>query len=132
MESFFSNYLTDFIGRFDGPLHIRLVLQPLVAILFAVRDGVGDAHQGRSAYGWTVLTDRAQRLYLLESGWRGIFKVFFVAYALDVVYQLMVWHRLKPFEALLTAVVLAVLPYALLRGPANRFVRLIEPRRSHP
>jgi hypothetical protein len=131
MESFFSNYLSDFVNRFNGPLHLRLFLQPLMAILFAVRDGARDAHEGRSAYGWTVLTDPAQRRYLLESGWKGIFKVFVVAYALDVVYQLMVWRGLKPFEALLTAVVLAVLPYALLRGPANRLVRVFETRKSH-
>ena len=131
MEVFFSNYWSDFIGRFDGPLHFRLFVQPLMAILFAVRDGTRDAHEGRSAYGWTVLTDPTQRRYLLESGLKGIFKVLLVAYALDVVYQLMVWRGLKPFEALLTAVILAVLPYALLRGPANRLVRLIGSRRSH-
>ena len=131
MEVFFSNYWSDFIGRFDGPLHFRLFVQPLMAILFAVRDGIRDAHEGRSAYGWTVLTDPTQRRYLLETGLKGIFKVLLVAYALDVVYQLMVWRGLKPFEALLTAVILAVLPYALLRGPANRLVRLIGRRRSH-
>jgi hypothetical protein len=131
MDNFLSNYVSDFISRFDGPLHLRLFVQPLMAILFAVRDGTRDAHEGRSAYGWAVLTDRAQRRYLLESGWKGIFKVFLVAYALDVVYQLTVWRGLKPFEALLTGVVLAVLPYALLRGPANRLVRLIRTRRSH-
>ena len=131
MESFFSSYLSDFVNRFNGPLHLRLFLQPLMAILFAVRDGARDAREGRSAYGWTVLTDPGQRRYLLESGWRGIFKVFVVAYVLDVVYQLMVWRGLKPFEALLTAVVLAVLPYALLRGPANRLVRVLDTRKSH-
>ena len=36
------------------------------------------------------------------------------------------WHRLKPLESLLTAVILAVVPYALLRGPINRLVRLFH------
>ena len=131
MENFVGNYLTDFIGRFDGPLHFRLFVQPLVAVLLAVRDGARDARAGRAAYGWAVLTDAGQRRYLLEDGWKGIAKVFVVAYALDVVYQLLVWRGLKPFEALLTAVVLAVLPYALLRGPANRLMRITQTRRSH-
>ena len=131
METFFGNYLTDFIGRFDGPLHLRLFMQPLVAVLLAVRDGSRDARAGRAAYGWAVLTDAGQRRYLLEDGWKGIAKVFVIAYALDVFYQLMVWRGLKPFEALLTAVVLAVLPYALLRGPANRLMRITQTRRSH-
>jgi hypothetical protein len=131
METFLSNFWTDFIGRFDGPMHFRLYMQPLMAIFFAIRDGSRDAREGRSAYGWTLLTDPAQRRYLLESGWKGVFKVFLAAYALDVVYQFMVWRGLKPFEALLTATVLAVLPYALLRGPANRLVRVFETRKSH-
>ena len=80
MEVSFSTYWSDFIGRFDGPLHFRLFVQPLMAILFAVRDGIRDAHEGRSAYGWTVLTDPTQRRYLLEIGLKGIFKVLLVAY----------------------------------------------------
>jgi hypothetical protein len=131
MGNYFSNFLTDFIGRFDGPLHFRLLVQPLMAILLAVRDGSRDAREGRGAYGWSLLTDPAHRRYLLENGWKGIFKVFVVAYALDVVYQLMVWRGLKPFEALLTAFILAVIPYALLRGPANRLLRINQARRSH-
>ena len=103
MGTFLSSFLTDLIGRFDGPLHFRFFAQPLMAIVLAVRDGSRDAREGRGAYGWSLLTDPAHRRYLLESGWKGIFKVFVVAYALDVVYQVMVWHGLKPFEALLTA-----------------------------
>src|SRR6516162_4752214 len=130
MGDFFSTFYTDFIARFDGPLHFRLIMQPLMAILFAVRDGSRDAREGRSAYLWTVLTDPAQRRYLLESGWKGISKVFVLAFALDIVYQFMVWHGLKPLQALMTAVVLAVIPYAVLRGPVNRLMRSNSTRRS--
>ena len=130
MGDFFSTFYTDFIARFDGPLHFRLIMQPLMAILFAVRDGSRDAREGRSAYLWTVLTDPAQRRYLLESGWKGISKVFVLAYALDVVYELMVWRGVKPLQALMTATVLAVIPYALLRGPVNRVLQMTQTRRS--
>jgi len=126
-----STFWTDFLGRFDGPLHFRLFVQPLMAILFAVRDGRRDAREGRSAYLWAVLTDPAQRRYLLESGWKGISKVFVLAFALDVIYQFMEWHGLKALQALLTAIILAVIPYALLRGPVNRLLRMGQTRRSH-
>jgi len=129
--AFLSTYWTDFIARFDGPLHFRLFVQPLMAILFAVRDGRQDAREGRSAYLWSFLTDAHQRRYLLESGWKGISKVFVLAFALDIVYQFMVWRGLKPLQALLTAIVLAVLPYVLLRGPVNRLMRIRQIRRSH-
>ena len=130
MGSFFSNYWTDFIGRFDGPLHFRLFVQPLMAIFFAVRDGGRDARDGRGAYLWSLVFDPAQRRYLLESGWKGISKVFVLALALDVVYQLIVWHGLKPLQEVMTAIVLAVIPYAVLRGPINRLLRITSTRRS--
>jgi len=131
MGSFFSNYWTEFVARFDGPLHFRLFVQPLMAILFAIRDGSRDAREGRGAYLWSFVTDPEQRRYLLESGWKGISKVFVLAFVLDVVYQLMVSRGLRPLQALLTAIVLAVVPYALLRGPVNRVLRLTRARRSH-
>ena len=126
MASLLTHFWSDFIARFDGPLHFRLFVQPVVAVVFAVRDGLRDAREGRSAYLWSVLTDAGQRQYLLASGWRGISKVFLLAFALDVVYQFLEWHGLKPLQALLTATVLAVIPYAALRGPVNRLVRAVR------
>jgi len=130
MGDFLSTFWTDFLARFDGPLHFRLFVQPLMAMVFAVRDGTRDAREGRSAYLWTLLTDSEQRRYLLESGWKGISKVFVLAVVLDVVYQLIVWREVKPVQALLTAAVLALIPYALLRGPVNRAVRSSRTRKS--
>jgi hypothetical protein len=128
--NFLSNYWTDFIGRFDGPLHFRLFMQPLMALVFAVRDGNRDAREGRGAYLWGLVTDPTQRRYFLESGWKGVSRVFVLAFVLDVVYQFMVWHGLKPLQGLMTAIVLAVIPYAVLRGPVNRVLRANHARRS--
>ena len=125
MRDFLSTYWHDFLGRFDGPLHFRLIMQPLMAILFAVRDGRRDAREGRGAYLWSLFSDAAQRAYLLRDGIKGISKVFLVAFVLDDVYQFLEWHGLKPLQGLLTAIVLAVIPYALLRGPVNRVARMI-------
>lgn len=121
-----------FLERLDGPLHLRFFMQPLTAILFAVRDGIKDAHAGRGAYGWSLLNDPAQRRYLLEDGWKGISKVFILACALDFVYQVAVWRTLNPLGMLLVATILSVIPYALLRGPVNRLVHLLTMHRSHP
>jgi hypothetical protein len=123
MGSYFSGFFWDFLGRFDGPLHFRLYMQPLMALLLAWRDGRADARAGRSAFGWTLLTDPAQRSYLIHSGWKGVWRVFLLAYGFDVLYQLIVWHGLKPLQGFLVATLLAVIPYALLRGPSNRLLR---------
>ena len=129
MGSFFSTFWTDFMDRFDGPLHFRLFVQPLMAILFAVRDGRRDAREGRGAYLWKFVYKPEHRRQLLESTARSISKVFVLAFALDVVYQFVEWHGLKPFQALATAVVLAVIPYVLLRGPINRLFQINRTRK---
>lgn len=130
MGNHLSSFVTDFIARFDGPLHFRLIAQPLMAVCLAARDGRRDALEGRGAYLWKFVNKPEHRRYLLESGVKGISKVFVLAFVLDVVYQFVEWHGLKPLQALMTAVVLAVIPYAILRGPVNRITQMSRTRRS--
>jgi hypothetical protein len=131
MYGHLSSLLGELLGRIDGPMHLRIFMQPVMAILLAMRDGSRDARAGRGAYGWTVLTDAAQRRYLLQDGWKGISKVFLVACVLDVIYQLIALHGLRPLQTLIVASILAVIPYALLRGPANRIMRRRRNGASH-
>ena len=125
-----SNFVTDFIARFDGPLHFRLIAQPLMAVFLAARDGRRDAREGHGAYIWKFVHKPEHRRQLLASGVKSISKVFVLAFALDVAYQFLEWGGLKPLQALLTATVLAVIPYVVLRGPINRVIRIIQTRGS--
>ena len=55
----------------------------------------------------------------MRNGWKSIAKIFVLAVVLDVVYQ---WIRLRwfyPGEALLVAILLAIVPYLCVHGPAN-------------
>ena len=131
MGNHLSIYLTDFIARFDGPLHFRLIAQPLMAILLAIRDGRRDAREGHGAYIWKFVHKPEHRRRLLASGAKSISKVFVLAFALDVAYQFLEWGGLKPLQALLTDIVLAVVPYVCLRGPINRIMSISRTRRSH-
>lgn len=123
MDSPFAGFVTDLIGRIDGPMRFRLYLQPAMAIAFALRDGWRDARQGRPPYGWALLTDAAHRRYLLKDGWKGVSRVFVLAYGLDLVYQFAVLRGFRPLQALAAATLLALVPYLLLRGPAARLAR---------
>lgn len=78
-----------------------------------------------------MLTDSTQRRYLIEDGWKGISKVFILACLLDVIYEWIVWRSLTPLQMVLVAALLSVIPYALLRGPINRFMRTEQSRESH-
>jgi hypothetical protein len=120
-----TDYPLDFARRLDGPFHFRMYIQPLTAALLAARAGIADSRAARGAFGWTVFSDPAQRRYLIADGWKGISRVFFLACALDLVYQLIVWRGIKPLQALTVAIALAVLPYALLRGAMNRLWSVI-------
>lgn len=126
MEELWQRFVGDMIHRLDGPLHFRFILQPLMAIIFATLDGVKDAKAGKPAYGWAVFTSKEHRKELLKDGWKHFGKIFILAIVLDVIYQLKVHHTVYPGEMLLTALVLAVVPYVLLRGPVNRVVRLLK------
>ena len=123
MDDVLTRIWTDLTGRLTGPLTLRLYLQPTMAMLFALRDGLKDARAGRPAYLWTVFSHAEERRRLLAEGWKAIGKVFILAIILDVVYQLIVFRRIYPVEVLDVAVILAVVPYALLRGAITRLAR---------
>jgi hypothetical protein len=125
MDDVLMRFMTDLVGRVDGPMSFRMILQPMVAILLAVRDGRKDAQEGHPPYGWALLTQPDHRRYLLHDGWKGISRVFILAFVLDVVYQYIALRWFYPVEAFFMAFLLAVVPYALLRGLINR----ITPRK---
>ena len=47
MEDLFARMWGNLIGRIDGALSFRLIIQPVVAVFFAVRAGWNDAKKGR-------------------------------------------------------------------------------------
>ena len=126
MEDILIRGWTNLIGRLDGPMHIRLFLQPAVAIFLAFRAGLRDGREGRPAYLWAVFTDPEHRRDLLRQGWQDVGKVFIVASILDAIYQVIVHRGVYFGELLITATVLAIVPYVLFRGPVNRIARLFS------
>jgi hypothetical protein len=119
----------DFIGRVHGPFAFRLVLQPLAAAVIACRAGWRDAWAGRPAYGWAILINSVDRHELLREGWRELARVFIIAFLVDLIYEVIVFHEIYPGQSLIVAALLALLPYPLIRGSVNRIVG--RWRRSH-
>jgi len=115
----------DLVSRPSGPLAFRLIVQPLMASALAIRDGIRDARRSRSPYFWTIYTDPTRRKARLVEGIRAVSRVLVFAAVVDVAYQLIALHGLRPFETVVIAVVLAFLPYLIVRGPANRIARRI-------
>lgn len=85
--------LIGFEERVHGPMHLRMIMQPLMASYLAFRDGKKDAGEGRSPYFWSLFIDPQHRRERIRSGWHSIGKVFIAAYVLDVIFQFIVFHR---------------------------------------
>jgi len=120
----------DLFARLDGPLHFRFIVQPLMATIFAVIDGVKDAKAGKPPYFWGLLATPERRKEMVKEGWKSVGKIFILAVILDAVYQLKVHSSVYAGELLIVAFVLAIVPYLVLRGPINRIVRTVAAR-SH-
>jgi hypothetical protein len=127
MEEKFTRLWNDLIGRIGGPMSFRILLQPTMAMIFAIRDGLKDAREGRPAYFYSLFTDPENRRSRLREGFKAVSRVFTFAIVMDFIYQVIVLRWFYPLQALIVAIVLALLPYILLRGPVNRIARF--PRR---
>jgi hypothetical protein len=123
----------EIIARPDGPFAFRFYLQPIMATIFAIRDGRKDARQNKPAYLWAVFTEKTQRRReLIRDGWQSVGKIFIIAVLIDFAYGLFVLRGVRPVQTLLIATTLAIVPYVVLRGPVNRFSRSRNRERRRP
>jgi len=125
MQDIWMRIVNDMIDRVSGPLHFRLIMQPLTAAIFAILAGLKDAKSGKPPYFWSLVTDPSSRNEMIKEGWKSVGKLFIVALILDVVFQIIELRFVYPGEAIIVAFVLAIVPYLFLRGMVTRLVQKI-------
>jgi hypothetical protein len=113
----------DVIDRSSGPMTFRFFLQPIMAAIAALYDGIRDAHIGRPPFLKTIVTDASQRGALLNEELYSTSRIILLGFAMDAIYQWRVLHAFYPGEAVVVTLILAVLPYLILRGPICRIAR---------
>ena len=123
MDDIWMRFVENLGDRVSGPMKFRLLLQPLMAVIFAVMSGLKDAKAGKPPYFWALLTDPSHRREMIRDGWKSVGKVFVLALILDVVYQVIVLRFVYPGEAIVVALVLAIVPYLIVRGLVTRLAR---------
>jgi hypothetical protein len=116
----------DILNRPGGPMTFRFILQPAMAIIAAARDGVSDARLGRTPYVWAIL--RGERSAGGRAGrlWQGIIstaRILILGVVMDIIYQWKVLDTFFPGQAAVIGILLAFVPYLLLRGPFERLAR---------
>lgn len=123
---------TSIVERPGGPMTFRFILQPVMASILAIIDGVRDARSGAPPYFWSLVTGSVPRADRLYDGIIATSRVLLLGLVMDVAYQLIVFNTFFPGEAAIIAVLLAFVPYLVLRGPAQRLARLwgVKPARG--
>lgn len=127
MDHLLTNIWTGILDRVTGPMKFRVVLQPVMALILAVRAGLQDAREGKPPYFWGLFTDPKERDQMLKEGWKSISRVFILGVVMDLIYQIIELRAFHVIDALLVAFVLAIVPYLIIRGPVDRIAK-----RRHP
>ncbi len=120
ISEMFNRAVEQLLGRSSGPLHFRLIMQPIVATILAIRAGLRDARAGSPPFFWAYLTTPTARKILAQSGWKDISKLFIVAMVLDGIFQVIALRAFFVVQAVIVATAVAVIPYVLIRGPVTR------------
>jgi hypothetical protein len=111
------------LDRPSGPMTFRFILQPIMAAVAALYDGVKDARAGRAPYFCTILTNPAKGGGRLREGLISTARVILLGLCMDAIYQFIEFKTFHPAEAVIIALLLAFVPYLLLRGPVARIAR---------
>jgi hypothetical protein len=114
--STFPRIWRNLIARPGGPMTFRFILQPSMAAIAAIHDGLQDARSGRPPYLWTILHTPRERIGRLREGLNATAKIILLGLAMDAIYQFLVLGTFHPNEALIVVVLLAFVPYVILRG----------------
>ena len=118
----------DMLERPSGPVAFRFVLQPAMAVFVGIREGMRDAAAGRAPYFWTMLREPDERVARLREGLNATARIILLGIVMDMIYQALVLKTFYPNEALIIALMLAFVPYVIVRGLTGRFARRLQAR----
>jgi hypothetical protein len=119
-------FIEDIPRRLTGPGRFRFLMQPLMAILLGILNGVADARAGRPPYLYGILFHRDLRLDLMKTGFSAVANLLLMGILMDAVFQRILFGVTHPFAAIVIGPVLIVTPYAIARALSNRLARLTK------
>jgi hypothetical protein len=112
----------------SGRGQLRLILQPLIAMIVGIRVGITDAKLHRDPFiERLALSDRKSRRTLAKQAARSVLLPFCLAVVFDGILQYLMLGYVRPMAALIMGVLLIWIPFALARSITNRIWRLRHP-----
>ena len=115
-------FWNDIVDRIHGPMTFWFYLQPIMAAVAALPDGIKDARLGHRSFFWSALWGSSAPQGRLREGLISTARVVLLGLSMDVIYQHKVLDRFYPVEALMMALLLAVIPYFIFRWAVERIV----------
>jgi hypothetical protein len=125
---FSRDFIEDIPKRLAGPGRFRFILQPLIATILGIRNGLADARAGRPPYLWGMLFHRNLRSELARTGLATVANLLLMGILLDSVFQWVILGVSYPGAALVVGPVLIMAPYAIARALSNRLAGLRKNR----
>jgi len=116
----FQRIWRNLVDRPSGPMSFRFILQPSMAAIAAIYDGLKDARRNRTPYFSTILWNPQKRVGRLREGLNAIARIMLLCIAMDAIYQVLALDTFHPSEAVIVALLLAFLPYVVIRGSVTR------------
>ncbi len=91
-----------------------------MAVVFAIRAGIRDARENKPTFLGCAISNPGSWRARMRQSWKDVGTVFIVALILDSIYQVVVHSGIFALELLITATVLALVPYMVLRDLVSR------------
>src|SRR6478735_6250398 len=109
---FFESIARDLTGRgiFGGKFQIRLIAQPLIAMLLGIRFGIRDAKHDKRPFLMSMVEAKSNRWPILKQGLRDAIVPLCVAFILDGILQQMILGRVRPAAAVVVGALLVWFP----------------------
>jgi len=122
-----------FIARLTGPMHVRFIVQPAMAILLGIRDGIHDARERRRPFLWNLCTRPERRKEELKMALERLAIPLIIAVFLDAVVQYILFRNVRAWGAVVVGTTLMGFPYLIAREISNRVAsRIGRPAEIRP
>jgi hypothetical protein len=120
----YGGFLEDLVHDLgSGRGQLRLVVQPIVAMVLGARLGLSDAREGAAPFVWRLATGAHERRELLKRSLSDVLIPFCIAVIVDSILQHYTLGYVRPGGAFVVGLLLVWLPYAVARALANRIAR---------
>lgn len=116
-------FWSDIFGRLHGPMTLRFFMQPTLALVAALADGINDVRNGHRSFFWSALWDPTDERGRLRQGMTSTARTALIGFGLDTIYQFKVFDRFYPVEAVLMVIMLAIVPYFIFRWIVEHVAR---------